>query len=102
MRKTRDLYQKIGDTRGTFHAKMATIKNRNGMDLTKEIDTKKKWQEYREELYKKDLNDPDSHNGVITHLGQTSWCVKSSGPQEASLQTKLVEVMGFQLIYFKS
>ena len=53
MRKTRDLYQKIGDTRGTFHAKMATIKNRNGMDLTKEKDTKKKWQEYREELYKK-------------------------------------------------
>ena len=68
MRKTRDLYQKIGDTRGTFHAKMATIKNRNGMDLTKEKDTKKKWQEYREELYKKDLHDPDSHNGVITYL----------------------------------
>ena len=67
MRKTRHLYQKIGATRGTFHAKMGTIKDKNDMDLTEE-DIKKKWQEYTEELYKKDLHDSDSHNGVITLL----------------------------------
>ena len=67
MRKTRYLYQKIGATRGTFHAKMGTIKDKNDMDLTEE-DIKKKWQEYTEELYKKDLHDSDSHNGVITLL----------------------------------
>ena len=66
MQKTRDLFKKIRDTKGTFHAKMGTIKDRNGMDLTEDI--KKRWQEYTEELYKKDLNDPDNHNGVITHL----------------------------------
>ena len=66
MGKTRDLFKKTRDTKGTFHAKMGTIKDRNGMDLTEE-DIKKKWQEYTE-LYKKDLNDPDSHDGVITHL----------------------------------
>ena len=68
MRKTRDLFKKIKDTRGTFHAKMGSIKDRNGMDLTEAEDTKKRWQEYTEELYKKDLNDPDNHDGVITHL----------------------------------
>ena len=68
MGKTRDLFKKIRDTKGTFHAKMGTIKDRNGMDLTEEEDTKKRWQEYAEELYKKDLNDPDNHNGMITHL----------------------------------
>ena len=67
MRKTRDLVKKIGDTKGTFHAKMSTIKDRNGMDPT-EADDIKKWQEYTEEPYKKDLHDPDNHNGVITHL----------------------------------
>ena len=71
MGKTRDLVNKIGDTKGTFHAKMGTIKDRNGMDLTEEEDIKKRWQEYTEELYKKDLHDPDNHDGVITHLGQS-------------------------------
>ena len=68
MGKTRDLFKKIKDTKGTFHAKMGTIKDRNGMNLTKAEDIKKRWQEYTEELYKKDLLDPDNHNGVITHL----------------------------------
>ena len=68
MGKTRDLFKKIRDTKGTFHAKMGSIKHRNGLDLTEAEDTKKRWQEYTEELYKKDLHDPDNHNGVITHL----------------------------------
>ena len=65
---TRDLFKKIRDTKGTFHAKMGTIKDKNGRDLTEAEDIKKRWQEYTEELYKKDLHDPDNHNGVITHL----------------------------------
>ena len=68
MGSTRDLFEKIGDTKGIFHAKMGTIKHRNGMDLTEAEDIKKRWQEYTEELYKKDLQDPDNHDGVITHL----------------------------------
>ena len=68
MGKTRDLFKKIRDTKGTFHAKMGTIKDRNGMDLTEAEDFKKWWQEYTEELYKKDLHDPDNDNDVITHL----------------------------------
>ena len=68
MRKTRDLVNKVRDSKGTFHAKMGTIKDRNGMDLTEAEDIKKRWQEYTEELYKIGLNDPESHNGVITHL----------------------------------
>ena len=68
MRKTRDLFKKIRDIKGTFHAKIGTIKDRKGMDLTEAEDIKKRWQEYTEELYKKDLHDPDNHNGVITHL----------------------------------
>ena len=80
MGKTRDLFKKIRDTKGTFHAKMDSIKDRNSMDLTEEEDIKKRWQEYTEELYKKDLYDPDNHHGGITHLEQTSWNVKSSGP----------------------
>ena len=67
MGKTRDLFKKIRDTKGTFHAKMGSIKDRNGMDLTEAEDVKK-WQEYTEELYKKDLNDPDNHDGVVTYL----------------------------------
>ena len=67
MEKTRDLFKKIRDPKGTFHAKMGTIKDRNGMDLTKAEDTKKRWQEYTE-LYKKDLHNPDNHDGEITHL----------------------------------
>ena len=68
MRKTRDLFKKIRDTNETFHAKTGTIKDRNGMDLIEADDIKKRWQDYTEELYKKDLHDPDNHKGVITHL----------------------------------
>ena len=68
MRKTRELFKKIRDTKGTVHAKMGTIKDRNGMDLTETEDIKKRWQEYTEELYKKDIHDPDNHDGMITHL----------------------------------
>ena len=68
MGKTRDLFKKIRDTKGIFHAKMGSIKDRNGMDLTEANDIKKSWQEYTEELYIKYINDPDSHEGVITHL----------------------------------
>ena len=68
MGKTRDLFKKIRDTKGTFRAKMGTIKDRNSMDLREAKDIKKRWQEYKEELYKKDLQDPDNHDGVVTHL----------------------------------
>ena len=68
------------DTKGIFHAKMGTIKDRNGIELTEAEDIKKKWQEYTEELYKKDLHDADDHDAVIPHLEPTSWNVKSSGP----------------------
>ena len=68
MGKTRDLLKKIRDTKGRFHAKMGSRKDRNGMDQTEVENIKKRWQEYTEELYKKDLNDPDNHDGVITHL----------------------------------
>ena len=68
MGKTRDLFKKIRDTKGTFHAKMGSIKDRNGMDLTEAENIKKRWQDYTEELYKKDLHDPDNHDGVITHI----------------------------------
>ena len=68
MGKTRDVFKKVRDTKGTFYAKMSTIKNRNGMELTEAEDIKKRWQEYTEELYKQDLHDPDNHNDVITHL----------------------------------
>ena len=79
MRKTRDLFKKIRDTKGKFHAKMSSIKYRNVMDLAEAEDIKKRWHEYPEELYKKDFYDPDSHDGVISQ-SQTSWNVKSSGP----------------------
>ena len=68
MGKSRDLFKKISDTKGTFHAKMGSIKDRNDLDLTEAEDIKKRWQEYTEELYKKDLHDQDNHDGVITHL----------------------------------
>ena len=68
MRKTRDLFKKIRDTKGTFHPKMGSIKDRNGRNLTEAEDIKKRWQEYTEELYKKDFHDPDNHDGVITDL----------------------------------
>ena len=79
MGKTRDLFKKIRDTKGTFHANMGTIKYRNGMNLTEAEDIKKGWQEYTEELYKKDLHDQDNHDDVITNL-EPDWKVKSSGP----------------------
>ena len=80
MGKTRNLFKKIRDTKRTLHAKMGSKKDRNGMDLTEAEDIKKRWQEYTEELYKKDLHDPDNHDCVITHLEPDSWNVKSSGP----------------------
>ena len=80
MGKTRDLFKKIRDTKGTFHAKMGSIKDRNGMDLTEAEDKKKRWQEYTEELYKKDPHDPDNHDGVIIHLESDILESKSSGP----------------------
>ena len=80
MGKTRELFKKIRDTKGTLHAKTGSINDRNGMDLTEAEDIKKRWQEYKEKLYKKELHDSDNHDGVITQLDQTSWNVKSSGP----------------------
>ena len=80
MGKTRDLFKKIRDIKGTFQAKMGSIKDRNVMDLTEAEDIKKRGQEYTEELYKKDLHDPDNHYGVITHLEPDILDVKSSGP----------------------
>ena len=103
MGKTRNLFKKIKDTKGIFHAKMGPIKDRNGMDLTEAEDIKKGLQEYTEELCKKDLHDPDNHDGVITDLEpdilecEVKWAL-----EKASLRTKLVEVMEFQLSYFKS
>ena len=99
MGKTRDLFKKIRDTKGTFHVKMGTIKDRNGMDLAEAEDIKKRWQKYTE-LYKKD-HDPDNHDGVITHLEpdilecEVKWALES-------ITTKLMEVMEFQLSCFKS
>ena len=90
MGKTRDLFKKIRDTTGTFHAKMSTIKDKNCMDLTKAEDTKKGWQEYTEELYKKDRHDPDNHDGVITHLEpnilecEVKWALESITTNKAS------------------
>ena len=90
MGKTRDLVQKIRDTEGIFHAKMGSIKDRNGMDLTQAEDIKKRWQEYTEELYKKDLHDPDNHDAVITHLEpdilecKVKWALESITKNKAS------------------
>ena len=97
-----DLFKKIGDTKGAFHAKMGSIKDRNGMDLTEAEDIKKRWQEYIEEMYKKDLHDPDNHDGVITHLEPDILECEVKRALEGSLQTKLVDVMEFLLSYFKS
>ena len=101
MGKTRDLFKKIKDTKGTFHAKMGTIKNRNGMDLTEAEDIKKRWQEYTE-LYIRDLHDPDNQDDVITYLEpdilecEVNWALGSITTNKAR------EVMVFQLSYFKS
>ena len=102
MRKTRELFKKIRDTKGTFHAKMSSMKDRNSMDLTEAEGIKKRWQEYTEELYKKDLHDPDNQNGVITHLEpdilecEVKWALGSINMNKASGSD------GFQLSYFKS
>ena len=101
MGKTRNLFKKIRDTKGTFHAKMGLIKDRNGMHLTEAEDIKERQQEYTEELYKKDLHYPDNHDDVIIHLEpyilecEVKWDL-------GSITTKLVEVMEFQLSFFKS
>ena len=90
MGKTRDLFKKIRDTKGILHAKMGSTKDRNGMDLTEAEDIKKKWQEYTEELYKKDLHDPDNHDGVITDLElailecEVKWALESITMNKAS------------------
>ena len=78
MGKTRDLFKKIRDTKGTFHAKMGKMKEKNGMDLIEAEDIKKRWQEYMEKLYKKDIHDPDNHDGVLTHLEPDICSGKSS------------------------
>ena len=102
MGKTRDLFKKIRDTMGTFHVNMGSIKDRNGMDVTEAEDIKKKWQEYIEELYKKDLHDPDKHNGVITHLEpdileyEVKWTLGSITTNKASGGDEI------QVSYFKS
>ena len=101
MGKTRDLFKKIRDTKGTFHAKMGTIKDRNGMDLT-ETDVKKRWQEFTEELYKKDLHDPDNHDGVISHLESDFLECEFKWALGSIILTKLVEMKEFQLSYLKS
>ena len=90
MGKSRDPFKKIRDTKGTFHAKMGTIKDRTGMDLTEAKDIKKRWQAYTEKLYKKDLHDPDNHDGVITHLepdfleSEVKWVLGSITMNKAS------------------
>ena len=102
MGKTKDLLKKMRDTKGTFHAKMGTIKDRNGMDLTKAEKFKKRWQEYTKELYKKALHDPDNHNGVITHLEPDILECEVKRALGSITTTKLGEGMDFQLSYFKS
>ena len=102
MGKTRDLFKKIRDTKGTFHAKMGTIKDRNYIDLTEVEDNKKRWQEYTEELYKKDLHEPDNHDGVITHLEPDILECEVRWGLGIITTNKAKEVMEFQLSYFKS
>ena len=101
MGKTRDLFKNIRDTKGTFHGKMDSIKDRNGLNLTEAEDIKKRWQEYTEEPYKKDLHDPDNHDGVITHLEPD---ILECEVKRAlgSISTKLVEVVEFRWSYSKS
>ena len=100
MGKTRDIFKKIRGTKGTFHAKMGTIRNKNGMDLTEAEEIKQRWQEYTEELYKEDLHYPDNHNGMITHLEpdvlecEVKWALGSISMNKASGGVE------FQLSYF--
>ena len=102
MEKTRALFKKIRDTKGTFHAKMGSIKDRNGMDLIEAKYIKKRWQEYTEELYKKGLHDPDNHDGMITYLEPDILECKVKWALGSIIQTKLMELMEFQLSYFTS
>ena len=102
MGKTRDLFKKISDSKGTFHAKMDIIKDRDGMNLTGEEDTKKRWQEYTEKLYKKDLNDPDNHDGVITHLEPDILECEVKRALGTITTSKASGGVEFQLSYFKS
>ena len=93
MGKTRDLFKKIRDTKGTFHAKMGSIKDRNGTDLTEAKDIKKRWQDYTEELYKKDLHDQDNHDGVITHLEPDILECEVKWTLESITMTKIITIM---------
>ena len=103
MKKTRDLFKKIKYTKGTFHAKMGSIKDRNGMDLTEAEDIKKRWQEYTEELHKKELHDQDNHDGVITHLepnileSKVNWTLGSITENKASRGDGIPAVL-FQIL----
>ena len=102
MGNTRDLFKKMRNKKGTFHAKMGSIKDRDGMDLTEEEDIKNRWQNTQKNCTKKDLHDPDNHNGVVTHLEPDILECEVRWALETSLQIKLVEVIEFQLSYFKS
>ena len=102
MGKTRDLFKKTRDTKGTFHAKMGTIKDRNSKYLTEAEKIKKRQQEYTEELYKKDLHDPDNHDGVITHLEPDILECEIKKALGKITTKKVVEMIEFQLSYFKS
>ena len=102
MGKARNLLEKIRDTKGTFHAKIGIIKGRNRIDLTEAEGIKKRQQEYTEELYKKDLHDPDNHSGVITQLEPDILECKVKWALGSITVNKLVQVMEFQLSYFKS
>ena len=102
MGNTRDLFKEIRDTKGTFHAKMGSIKDRNGMDLTEAEDIKKRWQEYTEELYKKDLHDPDNHNGMITDLEPDILEYEVNWALESITMNKPSGGDGIPVSYFKS
>ena len=102
MGKTRDLFKKIRDTKGTFHAKMGSKEDKNGVDLTEAEDMKKRQQEYTEELYKKDLYNPDNHDGVIPYLEPDMLECEVKWALGSITRTKLVEAVEFQLSYFKS
>ena len=102
MGKTRGLFKKIRDTKGTFHAKMGSIKDKSGRDLTEAEDIKKRWQEYTEELYKKDLHDPDNNDGVITHLEPDILECEVKWALGIITRNKISGGMEFQLSYFKS
>jgi len=102
MGKTRDLFKKIRDTKGTFHAKMSTIKDKNSMELREAEDIKNRWQEYTEELYRKDLNDPDNHDSMFIHLEPDILECEIKWALGSITTNKLVEVMEFQLSHLKS